>query len=115
MLRRPKCSASRDAADACTRQPARPRLTKSRVCSPVATWNGSVWVVVTVGTSPMREVSGATRAAISSASSRPRRRLVGSSAPFAGPPKTSDCSEKESSMVTKSMPAASDRSTSSVQ
>ncbi len=35
-------------------------------------WNGSVCVTMTVGTSPMRRVSGATRAAISTASSRPR-------------------------------------------
>ena len=34
-------------------------------------WNGSVWVVTTVGTSPMCRVGGATRAAISTASRRP--------------------------------------------
>ena len=36
------------------------------------TWNGSVWVVVAVGTRPTFGVVGAIRAAISTASSRPR-------------------------------------------
>ena len=36
------------------------------------TWNGSVWVNVAVGTSPMCSVVGATRLAMSTASSRPR-------------------------------------------
>ena len=31
-------------------------------------WNGSVWVTVTVGTSPMSGTTGATRAAIATAS-----------------------------------------------
>ena len=39
-------------------------------------WNGSVWVVIAVGTNPMCRVAGAARAAISTASSRPRTRSV---------------------------------------
>ena len=35
------------------------------------TWNGSVWVTVATGTSPMCAVVGATRAATSTASGRP--------------------------------------------
>ena len=42
-------------------------------------WNGSVWVTIAVGTRPMCRVSGATRAAISTASSRPRTWSVRSS------------------------------------
>ena len=40
-------------------------------------WNGSVWVVIAVGTNPMCRVAGATRAAISTASRRPRTRGAG--------------------------------------
>ena len=40
-----------------------------------------MWVVIAVGTSPMCRVTGATRAAISTASSRPRTRSVRSSRP----------------------------------
>ena len=36
------------------------------------TWNGSVWVVIAVGTNPMCRVTGAARAAIRTASRRPR-------------------------------------------
>ena len=35
-------------------------------------WNGSVWVVVTVGMTPMCAEPGAMRAAMRAASSRPR-------------------------------------------
>ena len=54
-------------------------------------WNGSVWVTMTVGTSPMPRVSGATLAAISTASRRPVTSSV-----------RDDWTEKPSSMVTKS-------------
>ncbi len=64
------------------------------------TWNGSVWVVVTVGMRPIRSVTGATRDAISSASRRPRTSSVRSS----GPNGMLDCSANESSIVAKSMP-----------
>ena len=37
-----------------------------------ATWNGSVWVVLAVGTRPMRVVTGAMYEATSTASRRPR-------------------------------------------
>ena len=43
-------------------------------------WNGSVWVVIAVGTNPMCRVAGAARAAISTASRRPRTRSVRESA-----------------------------------
>src|ERR1039457_5348617 len=46
-------------------------------------WNGSVWVTTAVGTSPMFLVSGATRAAMSTASSRPRTWSIGPAAPVA--------------------------------
>ncbi|SCE34194.1 hypothetical protein GA0115247_132422 [Streptomyces sp. PalvLS-984] len=49
-------------------QPARPRLIQSRVATADETWNGSVCVVVTVGTRPIRVVSGATRASTAMAS-----------------------------------------------
>jgi hypothetical protein len=38
----------------------------------LAMWNGTVWVTTAVGTSPVCLVSGATRAAMSTASRRPR-------------------------------------------
>ena len=38
-------------------------------------WNGSVWVVIAVGTNPICRVAGAARAAISTASRRPRTRV----------------------------------------
>ena len=54
------------------RQPARPRLTQSRVAMALDTWNGSVCETVAVGTSPIRPVSGAILLAMSTASSLPR-------------------------------------------
>ena len=62
----------RRAGDTRACQPARPPLMWSSVASAVARWNGSVWVVVATGTSPTCRVSGATREATSTASSRPR-------------------------------------------
>jgi hypothetical protein len=54
-------------------------------------WNGSVCVTMTVGTSPMPHVSGATLAAISTASRRPATWSV-----------RDDWTVNPSSMVTKS-------------
>src|SRR4051812_3904236 len=69
-------------------------------------WNGSVCVTVAVGTSPMRLVTGATRDAISTASSRPRTWSVRSS----GPSGRSDWRPSASSKVTKSsVPASASR------
>ena len=65
----------------------------------MATWNGSVWVVVTVGTRPMCVVAGATRVASRAASSRPRTWSMRSS----GRNGLADCSVSESSNVTKSI------------
>lgn len=66
--RRPNSLASAPVVDTSTYQPARPRLTQSRVATADDTWNGSVWVVVTVGTRPIRPVAGATRESTASAS-----------------------------------------------
>lgn len=70
-----------------------------------AAWNGSVCVTITVGISPMYLVSGATRAAIKTASSRPQTRLVSAG----------DWSPSESSMVTKSSSPCSASAMRSVQ
>ncbi len=73
----------------------------------LAMWNGSVCVTTTVGTSPMPRVTGATLAAISTASSRPRTWP----APVPGPGSKARLSSK----VTKSRRAASASATRSVQ
>ncbi len=78
---------------------------------PVATWKGSVWVVVAVGTSPTRVVAGAILAARSTASSRPRTWSVRSS----GPSYREDCGPRESSIVTKSSRPLSASTARSVQ
>ena len=67
-------------------------------------WNGSVCVTTTVGISPMCLVSGAARAAMSTASRRPATRSV-----------RVDCRVKPSSMVTKSSRPRSASATTSVQ
>ena len=66
-------------------------------------WNGSVWVTVTLGMSPIRFVTGATQAATMTASRRPRTRSVRTSSPVT----LLDCSPSESSSVRKSSPAPS--------
>ena len=60
------------------------------------TWNGSVWVTVATGIRPMCSVTGAIRAATSTASARPanRRGLIASLRPA--------CGVSASSMVRKS-------------
>ena len=60
------------------------------------TWNGSVWVTVATGIRPMCSVTGAIRAATSTASARPanRRGLIASLRP--------GCGVSASSMVRKS-------------
>lgn len=70
--RRPKSRASASEVDTSGLHPARPRLTQSRVATAEDTWNGSVWVVFTTGTSPIRSVAGATRDSTASASSPAR-------------------------------------------
>lgn len=83
--RRPNSRASAAVVDTSTPQPARPPLIQSSVATADDTWKGSVWVVVTVGTSPIRRVSGATRESTASASGPGRakesRRVTKSSAP----------------------------------
>lgn len=74
-------------------------------------WNGSVWVATTVGTRPMCRVSGATRAAIRTASRRPRTWSVRPS----GSVKREDCGPRESSIVTKSSSPRSASVTTSCQ
>lgn len=82
---RPNSRASASVVDTPAFQPARPRLTQSKVATADETWNGSVWVVVTVGTSPILRVAGATRESTASASSPGRAnespRVTKSSAP----------------------------------
>ena len=78
---------------------------------PIATWNGSVCVVVAVGTSPIRVVSGASRAASSTASNRPRTW----SARESGPSSSVDWRLSESSIVTKSSSPRSASATSAAQ
>ncbi len=101
--RRPNASAEARSAEKRSCQPARPPETWSSVCSAVATWNGSVCVVVTVGMSPMLRVRGASQLAVSSASRRPSTRAgsrvrdpAGASGPGSGAP----CSRSASSKVT---------------
>ncbi len=74
-------------------------------------WNGSVASADVLGTSPIREVVGATREAIRTASRRPWTRSVRPS----GPEKRADCSARASSIVTKSSRPRSASATSSVQ
>ena len=71
MSRRPNSSASCGVPLTLTCQPARPWETKSRVAMAFETWNGSVWVTVATGISPMWLVAGATLEATSTASGRP--------------------------------------------
>ena len=53
MSRRPNSSASCAVPLTRTCQPARPCETKSSVAMALETWNGSVWVTVATGISPM--------------------------------------------------------------
>ena len=74
-------------------------------------WNGSVWVTMTAGISPMERVTGATRAAISTLSSRPRTWSVR----WSGAPNWADCRLRPSSKVTKSSRPRSASVTTSTQ
>lgn len=67
---RPKARASSSVPETVTSQPARPSLTQSRVLTEIEVWKGSVCVVVTAGTSPIRPVAGASRAKAARASGR---------------------------------------------
>ena len=89
-------------SDTATFQPARPVLTQSRVATFLDTWNGSVWVVVTTGTSPIDCVTGATRARASRASRPPRTRpgrrpgpsRVSSRVTKSNPPRSASCTSR---------------------
>ena len=71
MSRRPNKSASCGVPLTRTCQPALPCEMKSSVAMAFETWNGSVCVTVATGIRPMWLVTGATRAATSTASGRP--------------------------------------------
>jgi hypothetical protein len=71
MSRRPNRSASCEVPLTRTCQPARPCDMKSSVAMAFETWNGSAWVTVATGISPMWFVVGATLEATRTASGRP--------------------------------------------
>ncbi len=93
---RPKARASAAVVDTAGFQAARPRLTQSSDCRFLATWNGSVWVVVTTGARPIVVVRGPRAAATVRASSRPE-----------ASPGSSSAGASESAMTSRSNPASS--------